>query len=217
MIEVVLDGNNNDEFDGEKYPLIVIEKQKQYEWDNYKKLASEIIEKNKAEANVIIRINDDGFSLNKMALAMFVASLECENKIECAVFKVCDLQEAREKYKPFVALTIAVKYIVRLAAGSREQAYRDIAGLGYLGIDISRNYTKNVLKLEYLAGGDDVLDIVADSLSDAIVETALIKALSLAKIKAAVRLKINIKNESEAVVVRNLIEKLLQMIKPWID
>ena len=106
---------------------------------------------------------------------------------------------------------------MRLATGSREQAYRDIAGLGYLGIDISRNYTKNVLKLEYLAGGDNVLDIVADSLSDVIVETALIKALSLAKIKAAVRLKINIKNESEAVVVRNLIEKLLQMIKPWID
>ena len=135
------------------------------DWAGYRALAKEFIVRFSQEAVVIVRNHIKDFSLNDFALALFVSSCQLDNNIECAVFKVADSRAATSAYKPYVALTVAVKYIMRLGKESLDEVYKDISTLGYLGIDVKHDYINHKLFLS-LPGKGDVPIIKADNITE---------------------------------------------------
>ena len=127
MLEVVIDGNDNNEFCGKEYPVIETNYTIPQSWSEYKQIAHKIITDNSVETAVILKISNSGISLNKIALALFVEAIQTPNRLEFAVFKVHDLHEAREKYKPYIALTIAIKYALNLANETPKDVYKNIS------------------------------------------------------------------------------------------
>ena len=118
---------------------------------------------------------------NDFALALFIASCQIDNNIDCVVLKVADAKSATEAYKPYVALTIAIKYIMRLGREDIQSIYKDVSTLGYLGIDVKRDYSNNKFYLS-LAGKGDCDIVKADNLTDILAAVGTAKALSLLQI-----------------------------------
>ncbi len=215
MIEIVLDGNKDDKFCNKQYPIINIAQENKYDWNSYKKYAKDLINQYSNEEAIIFKLTNKNFSLNKFALALFIMSCQLPNSLECAVFKVDNLQKAREDYKPCVACTVAIKYILRLLDGTIEQAYRDISGLGYLGIKVNRNYSNNILKMDYLGEASLPNIIKTDNFDDAIVAAATLKALCLQKAKVSISVEIKMNNIISKKTPENLIDNLLEQINTW--
>lgn len=215
MIEIVLDENDNDEFCGEKYPLVVISDWFPDSWEEYEVKAKQIIEDNAKNNAVIIKINNECL-LNKLALALFTESFEQSNNLEYAVFKVQDLQIARENYKPYVALTIAIKYMLNLANETPKIIYKNISELGYLNIQTKQDYVANTIELSLINSYDKNLVIEIDNLQDVLCWVAILKALSLAK--SCVNIKLNIKCNGDANINKKyLIKDVVSKVSMWIN
>ena len=68
MIEVVLDGNNDNKFCSKEYPVIEINYLEDDSWDAYRKIAEKIIADNSHEYALIIK-NDNNLNYrNKVSL-----------------------------------------------------------------------------------------------------------------------------------------------------
>lgn len=218
MIETVLDGNKNNVFCGEEYPVIEIATQNTKTWNDYKKFASEIINNNSNKSVVMFRIKNEKFSLNKLSLALFTESIRLNSSIHYAVFKVDDLEQARTKYKPYVALTIGVKYVFTLAKEVPQTIYKNISELGYLNISSKRSYVNNTLKLTLPNGNSNaILKISASNINETLAGVALLKALSLAKIKVYAELDINLDDTDTIIDTDWIIEKVINDISAWIN
>ncbi|MBQ8436891.1 MAG: hypothetical protein IJX20_04500 [Alphaproteobacteria bacterium] len=217
MIEIILDGNADDEFCGQKYSVIEVASETLNSWTKYKQLAQQIIVDYAKELAVIIKLENPNIFLNKLAVALFVESLTTPNQLQYAVFKVKNLQQSREQYKPYAALTIAIKYALNLANENHNTIYKNISELGYLGIETEQDYTTNILVLTLPNSDSTPLVITSNNLEDTICGVALLKALSLAQIKFSIILKIE-RNETEISSNKDvLVEKIIQNASPWIN
>ena len=215
MIEIVLDENDNDEFCGEKYPLVEINDWFSDDWEEYGKKAKQIIDGNGKNNAVIIKINN-GCILNKLALALFTESFEVSSNLEYAVFKVKNLQKAREEYKPYVALTIAIKYALNLANETPKIIYKNISELGYLNIQTKQDFVANTMELSLVNSSEQSLVIEIDNLQDVLCWVAILKALSLAK--SNVNIKLNIKNNGDdSIDKKHLVKDVVSKVSNWIN
>ena len=70
------------------------------------------------------------------------------------MFKVKEKAAAIQAYKPFIALTIGLKYIIRLYQEELDNVYKEIAGLSYLGLNIKEDYLENKLYMELPNGSE---------------------------------------------------------------
>jgi len=217
MIEIVLDGNTDNKFCNKEYPVIEINNQFPDVWNEYKLIADKIIADNSDKYAVIIKINNPKVSLNKLALAIFVTSVKTINRLEYAVFKVSDLMEARTLYKPYIALTIGIKYALTLAEESPKVIYKNISELGYLGIKTKRDYKADIMTLSLPNSFDIPYIINSNTLQDTICGVAVLKSLSLAKIP--VNIELNIKLSETAMVIHKdeMLEKIINDISTWIN
>ena len=146
---------------------------------------------------------------------MFIESCHIANDIDCVVFKVKDYNKSYQEYKPFVALTIAVKYIMRLCLEDVKRIYQEFTELGYLGLEIKHDYIKNQTIIR-LNGNQLVYKISTHKTKDAIAAVGMLKALSLAKVGASVEVEINEVMESETINETDIINKIVSDITPWI-
>ena len=217
MIEIVLDGNSGNEFCGNSYPIIEIEKQNDYTWESYKELARTYIHKYKDEKAIIIYIKDDNFSLNKLSLALFVESIKNQTNLENAVFKVTDLTQARQNYYPYVALTIAIKYVLKWLNETPSAIYKSISELGYLDLDIKRSYAKNTLSIKYEGSSEPVYNYNTSNVFDALAVAGLLKAISLAKVKACFNVEMILDETPQNMDTDTIVEKIIKDVSPWID
>ena len=144
MIDIVLDANSGNTFCGKEFPLVRLNKTKATSWSDYQHLAADFIKAHAKEEAAIISVNDADFSINKFSVALFAESVLTPSKLDYVVFKVSDLEAAREAYKPYLAITIAIKYVLRLVDDTPESIYRNLADLGYLGLEITHNYGNNI-------------------------------------------------------------------------
>ena len=101
MIDVILDTGKSNNFCNDKNPLIEINELNSYSTDAYKEFAKNIITDYAKENVIVIKINNSDISLNKLALFLFISSIILPNKVEYIVFKVEDIEDAKEKYKPY--------------------------------------------------------------------------------------------------------------------
>lgn len=213
MIEIALDSQDGNNFYGKDRPVFVVDHLSSADLAGYKELAKELITRFSKEEIVIVRSLVNGFSFNDFALALFIISCQIDNDIECAVFKVADSRAATSAYKPYVALTVAVKYIMRLGKESLDEVYKDISTLGYLGIDVKHDYINHKLFLS-LPGKGDVPIIKADNITDILVAVGTAKALALLQLNRAFKAEITLSKNAGIFEENSAIEKVIATIKP---
>lgn len=216
MIEIAFDKNSDNKFQNKCRPLFEISSFKGSHLADYQKLAREIIQRHQDEYIIIIRSLVPELSLNMLALALFIESGRVENKIECAVLKVNNYEQALVAYKPYVALTIGIKLAIRLCHEDNLSIYREIENMGYLGLDIKRDYFQNKI-ISSLPGDGETLKIQAYDAADAIVGAATLKALSLAKCGASVVVEFDISNENVPFNEDEIIYRIVENARRWID
>jgi hypothetical protein len=133
------------------------------------------------------------------------------------VFKVDDYEKIRNNYKPYVALTIGVKYAITLSKETPKTIYKNISELGYLGITSKHSYANNTMELKLPNGTDCALKMNAKNINETIAGVAVLKALSLAQIKISAELLIDINENDTALDIDWIIAKILKDVANWID
>lgn len=216
MIEVVLDGNDNDEFLNRTRPVYVVENFSGTDFSDYRQKARELIAACQREPIVLIRNLSPLCSINKLALALFIEAENCENNIECVVFKVADAAAATATYKPYVALTIGIKYVMRLMEEDAKIIYKEISLLEYLGLKITHDYSRNVLQIELPGTGEPKL-MAAEHTSDALALVGMLKALALAHVSTPIKADFHISDENPPFDKEAIINRIIKLVQPWID
>ncbi len=215
MIEIVLDGHQGDTFMGKPQPVYNIVNFKGSSLDDYLMEATKFIKQFADTRIIIVHTPANSFSINMFALALFIESCHVANDIDCAVFKVSDSKKAIEEYKPFVALTIAIKYIMRLCQEDIKRIYHEFTELGYLGLDINQDFLANKITLK-LNGTQPLQKIITNTTGDAIAAVGMLKALSLAKTGTCIEVEINEVFETASIKETDIINKIINDISPWI-
>lgn len=198
MIEIAFDKNNNNEFLGKIRPVVCFDNEALSSFNDYRQMAQQILEQYSKEQIILIRNNSERFSSNLLAVALFVQSCLMETKTECVVFKVKEYEQALQSYKPYVALTIALKYAIRLYNLPIAEAYREIENMSYLGINIKKDYSTKQILLS-VEGQENGYNFETDSLEEAIITASTFKALSLKGTNKKHIAKILITNKEEVV------------------
>lgn len=216
MIEIVLDENTENTFLNAERPVYTIEDAAEKNWAEYRALARKILTMYGDIPIIIIRNNNPRFSINWFAVALFVESCFTKNKLECAVFKVADKAVAVQAYKPFVALTIGLKYIIRIYQEELENVYKEIAGLSYLGLSIKEDYIENKLYMELSTGGE-MKRISAQNTEEALAAVAIIKSVALTQKPAHIRAEIHKAEPSPRPDIDKAIASVVSYVRPWIN
>lgn len=216
MIEIVLDGNDNNEFLNVERKVYCVEDFSGRTLDAYREQAREIIKLFAEEKIFIIRNNLPDISNNMLALALFIETYTYESKIDCIVFKVSDVAAASQAYRPFMALTTGIRYILQLLQESSRNIYRDIATLGYLGLKINQDYIHNKL-LVTLPAASPVIYKHASNLSQALVVIGIMKTLILAQIPVHIEAEITITDENPPANADDIINQVVEFVSPWIN
>lgn len=214
MIEVILDSNDTDEFLREKRPVFELNNLVADTWDDYRRKAQEIYKAATEHRIIIIRNNCLKFSSNWLAVALFVESCLQETKLEAVVFKVTDKQKALSEYSPYVALTIALKFIISLSVEPTKSIYKDIGNMGYLGLNINHDYMENKITLK-LERKSETYNILAQNLADALVAAALLKTMALSNLDISMNAEIYITSEKNNIIIEDVISKVINIITPW--
>ena len=148
MIDIAFDMHQDNTFCGEVFSVIEIENELQ-SWADYKNFAQLFIQQHSQEKTVVVKVVNNHFSINKFSVALFVSSFDLSCPLNLVVFKINDLEQAREDYKPYLALIIALKYVLQLVNEPAETIYKNVSILGYLGISVMSDYVNHSLFLEY--------------------------------------------------------------------
>lgn len=117
-------------------------------------MAREILTAYQNDQIIIVRHASQKFSVNWLAAALFTESCFLQSRTEAVVFKTEDYDGAIAAYKPFVALTIGIKYVIRLYQEDFKNMYKDIASLSYLKLSIKEDYLANQLIIKLDKGGE---------------------------------------------------------------
>lgn len=176
-------------FCGESFSVITIDNPA-HTWADYKKQADKLIKEHSSEKTVVVKVSNADFSINKFSVALFVSSFEAADKPDLVVFKVDDLERAREAYKPYLALTVALKYVLQLFNQPPEVICRNVSILGYLGLLIETDYVNNVMLLEYSGNSGAVYEFEAHDSFEVLLWAAVLKTVSLAQIPTKIRVRV---------------------------
>jgi hypothetical protein len=216
MIDIIFDHNDNNVFHNKEYDIEIISESIPDTYDEYRRFAKYILHKHQNEENIIIKIINESVLLNKLALAMFIESAD-DDKINCIVFKVKDLNKSIEQYKPYIALTIGVKYALRLIKEDIKTIYKDMETLNYLGLIINHDYLNNIVTFKLENSSNPIQTIKTENITDAITWVAVLKALSLAEIEVSIEVLCPYTNHEQPVFDREkIIEAIINNVSAWI-
>ncbi len=216
MIEVVFDGNDNNLFLDKERPVFTATQPLEENLPAYREAAKLFLQQFNHEFIVIVRNSVPSFSYNLFALALFIESYPLQINLECVVFKVENANEVLAQYRPYVALTIAVKYALRLCGEEHKTIYKEISGLGYLGLGTRNDYLKNKMFLS-LDGKEPVYKVKAANINETLATVAMLKALALLHTNTAVEAEIDLGDVLTPVDKEAVIDKIMLLVKPWIN
>lgn len=214
MIEIAFDKNKDNLFLNKPYPIFKMPENTTDNLQQLRQTAQKLLTEMAGQKAVII--NDlDSRCRNLFAVALFIEAYHDSRGIECVVFKVQDTMAATEEYKPYLALTISLKYIFRLAEECPRTIYKEISELGYLGLDIKEDYTANILHLR-LNGSRPVIKISTADKNQALIAAGILKAAALARRGISLSVDMQITNENTALtpekIIPNIINTFLEEI-----
>lgn len=215
MIEIAFDKHLDRFFDGQEYPLLDIPNLLDKSFDFYIEYAKKILASHSSEKYLMFFSDAERFNTNKLALAFFVVScLDFENSVECLVIKSANYNEEFEGYKPYVAVSIGVKYVLRLIKEPVDVIYKELKCLDYLGFSIKEDYVQN--SICYSQGSFERV-VTTNSVHDALVYASLYKILALAKIDIPFKLIVNIIKDNEVLQAENVVSDILHQVSSYID
>ena len=209
MIKVILIEKNK-EIDAKNLPQVSIENNIFNKWIDYKNFAINLVENNKNQKGLIITRKENDISFEKLALAIFIASIIIPNDLESVIFEVDDFQKAKKSYNPYIAITVAIKYILNLSEKNTDEIYKDISGLGYLGLDVKRKFLNNTITLKLIRNSEYLHKYQTSTLSETLEKVAILKALSLTDVDISMELEILCNQNNENLDINNIIDKVVE-------
>lgn len=216
MIEIALDENTENTFLNAERPTYTINDIAEKTWKDYRELARKVIAMYGDMPIIIIRNNNPQFSNNWFAVALFVESCFIKNKLECAVFKVKNREKALREYKPFVALTIGLKYIIRIYQEELANIYKEISGLSYLGLDINEDYLENKLFMELPASNAPHI-LTAKTKEETLSAIAILKCIALTQKQIHIKAEILKTDEKTPPNIDSAIENAVTYVRQWLN
>ncbi len=211
MLEIAFDKNNDNKFLNQTRPVIMIENEQFNNFSDYCLFADNILKKYENDQIILIRNNSEKCSSNLLAVALFVSSCLIQTKTECAVFKVHDYENSLKNYKPYVALTIALKYAIRLFNLKTPEIYKEIANMSYLGIYVKRDYLNNSILLGFNENLSEP-DVICNNLKLSIIQVATLKALALLNTKNDTTVKIEISKTDNVSDINDIINQIVENV-----
>lgn len=194
MIKVIFDKNYTDQtFDNRACPVYTLQTSGSC-FEPYLTEAKKFVSTYARERFVIVTPTADHEALNLFATAVSCVSLIEENVIDGLVLKVANKDAAMAAYRPFIALFVALKYVVRLYQEGAEAAYREIADMAYLGLDVKIEYAKQEIILHH-PGHEKLDDLVVDSTPDALIAAGYLKTIALLEQDVDVSAHIHIRSK----------------------
>lgn len=194
MIDVIFDKNYTYQtFDNRACPIYTLQTSGSC-FAPYLTEAKKFVSVYARERFVIVTPTADYEALNLFATAVFCVSLIEENVIDGLVLKVTDKDAAMTAYRPFIALFVALKYVARLYQEGAEAAYREIADMAYLGLDVKMEYVRQQIVLHH-QGREKFDDFVVDSTPDALVAAGFLKIIALLEKDVDVSAHIHIRSK----------------------
>lgn len=148
MLEIVFDENKSSNFLGQSCRLIKVEDSFLSSWQNMRLYARNLL-KEYAYERVLKFQTKQGNFLYFLVLAFSIESYAEETNLETVVFGVDDSRKAFAEYRPFAALTNALRYMRDLLRMGEKEAYSDIKRLGYLGLKIHEDYLKKQIVIQW--------------------------------------------------------------------
>ena len=209
MIKVILI-EKNQEIDAKNLPQVSIENNIFNKWIYYKNFAINLVENNKNQKGLIITRKENDISFEKLALAIFIASIIIPNDLESVIFEVDDFQKAKKSYNPYIAITVAIKYILNLFEKNTDEIYKDISGLGYLGLDVKRKFLNNTITLKLIRNSEYLHKYQTSTLSETLEKVAILKALSLTDVDISMELEILCNQNNENLDINDIIDKVVE-------
>ncbi len=215
MIEIAFDKHLDELFQGQKYPQLDVPDLCKKSFGAYVQYARDVFKYYKSERYLIVFSDDKRFNTNSLALAFFIVScLEDEYSIDCLVVKSKNYDEAFSSYKPYVAVSIGVKYALRLIKESTDIIYKELKCLDYLGFSIREDYVKN--SIHYVPHNSYKSSVTTNNVHDALVYASLYKILALAKVETPFELVVKITKEAESLDAEELVFAILQKVSSYI-
>lgn len=156
------------------------------------------------------------FPVNWLAAACLRNPCFLQSRTEAVVFKTEDYDGAIAAYKPFVALTIGIKYVIRLYQEDLKNMYKDIASLSYLKLSIKEDYLANQLIIKLDKGGE-TKKIHAATAEEALTAIGIIKCLSLTPFAVSVEGKFDITDTPAPVDIDKVIGRVIQYLEPLLN
>ncbi len=212
MIEIIFDENIESNYHGKEYPVLQMPCLKGALLSAYLAWAKEIVRTFREERCLIIAQDDTLFDYKKTGLALFIADLLEPSKLDCLVFKVKDKKAAYEAYKPYIALSVGVKYAMRLSVLDVKEVYKELRCLTYLRFSLKEDYETQCITFHMAENKktETVKKIEARTVFDAILYVSLLKILSLANVQTNLEVKVFVQHDSCKISQEELIEKLLK-------
>lgn len=216
MIEVILDQNKTDTFQDQVRPVYAIEKFTGTNLQDYRRIAREFVARFKDTPLVIIRSQDAAFSNNLFALALFIETCELDTKLDGIIFQVDDARAATEAYKPYIALTIGLKYALRLQKEAPKMIFKEISLLNYLNLNIRQDYLTSKMYIS-LPGDSPVQKLTAADADEAITVIGIMKTLSLTHCGASIDAELTVSDQPVKRSKEELIQSIIDGVSPWIQ
>ena len=88
MIEIALDSRPGNTFLDKERPVYTVSYFNGKTLDDYRREALRLIKQFADTKVVIVRVLEEGFSINMFSIALFIESCHMDNDIDCVVFKV---------------------------------------------------------------------------------------------------------------------------------
>jgi len=217
MIEIAFDGNSGLTYKGKPYPILKAENLGHTDIRHYIDFALKILPQYKNTPYLIIKEDAANFCLKKMGLALFIASCLTESDLECVVFKVKDQKAAFESYKPYIAISVGIKYALRLISKAPFTIYKELKCLNYLNFSIKENYQTKSTVYTMSTGCDRSIDIKTHTVFDAILYVSVLKILSLADSKANINIEVFETNRAEKIDQKTMAYAILDKISKYIE
>lgn len=216
MIEIAFDKNLDASFRSQEYPLLDVPDLHDKKFADYVVYAEDIFRQYKSEKYLIVIADDKKFNFNKLALAFFIAScFDSKNAAECLVIKTIDYEAAFAGYKPYIAVSIGIKYALRLAAEDVGTIYKELKCLNYLNFSIKEDYIEN--SIHYVSHSSNGSSCVADNVFEALVLASSYKILALAEIETPFDVIIHITKEKGTLNTEKMVDEILRNISDFID
>ena len=210
MLEFIFDRHNDNVFNKKVCPVYSMGNCRNYSFGDYENEALKLIENHHSDRIVIIHGNPLDFSINDFALALFIQSYHLDDTLDAIVFQVDDVSRAISEYTPIIALSIGIKYIIRLYAEEPKIIYKEIALLNYLDMTIKEDFINNKIIIERDGSGPEHT-VHALTTDDALITIGLMKALSLAHVDKHIKADFLISDQKPQQSESDIVHKIISL------